>query len=58
MKMRPAMATARAVTIVVILWGTAMPAHAQSGFETEPVLNAKDLATPELLQGPHFTVDP
>ena len=35
-----------------------MPARAESGYEQEPVLNAKDLATPELLSGPHFTVDP
>jgi hypothetical protein len=28
------------------------------GYEAEPVLAAKDLATPELLTGPHFTVDP
>jgi len=43
----------------LILAGSAV-AHAQAppGYETEPVLNAKDLATPELLQGPHFTVDP
>src|SRR6266568_6809505 len=33
-------------------------AQAPTGYETEPVLNAKDLAVPELLQGPHFTVDP
>lgn len=32
--------------------------QAPPGYELEPVLNAKDLATPELLQGPHFTVDP
>ena len=38
--------------------GTAvMTARAQSGFETEPVLKAKDLVAPELLKGPHFTVD-
>ena len=32
--------------------------QAPPGYEMEPVHNAKDLATPELLQGPHFTVDP
>jgi len=32
-------------------------AQAPSGYEAEPVLNAKDLATADLLQGPHFTVD-
>src|SRR5467141_2490708 len=43
----------------ILLTGSAM-AHAQApaaGYEPEPVLNAKDLATPELLKGPHFTVD-
>ncbi len=33
-------------------------AQAPAGYEQEPVLNAKDLAVPELLEGPHFTVDP
>jgi hypothetical protein len=37
-------------------WGTV--AHAQSGFETPPVLQASELAPPYLLQGPTFTVDP
>jgi hypothetical protein len=37
-------------------WGTV--AHAQSGFETPPVLSASELAPPYLLQGPTFTVDP
>ncbi len=32
-------------------------AQAPAGYEAEPVLDAKDLATPELLKGPHFTVD-
>ena len=31
--------------------------RAQSGFEAEPVLKATDLVAPELLKGPHFTVD-
>jgi hypothetical protein len=46
--------------LVSIVMGSAVT-HAQApaaGYETEPVLNAKDLAVPELLQGPHFTVDP
>ena len=52
-----------AITVVAIVASMAMGSavtHAQApaGYETEPVLNAKDLATPELLQGPHFTVDP
>jgi hypothetical protein len=42
----------------ITLMGGAVAAQAPSGYETEPVLNAKDLATPELLKGPHFTVDP
>ena len=58
MKSPTAVAIARASAIVLILWGTAMPARAEPGYEQEPVLNAKDLATPELLSGPHFTVDP
>ena len=47
------------IAAVVILMGSAAT-HAQAppGYELEPVLNAKDLATPEVLQGPHFTVDP
>ena len=52
-----------AITVVAVVASMAMGSavtHAQTpvGYETEPVLNAKDLATPELLQGPHFTVDP
>jgi hypothetical protein len=37
--------------------GTMTTVRAQSGFETEPVLKATDLVAPELLKGPHFTVD-
>jgi hypothetical protein len=49
--------TALAAMIVLIL-GTAGPtARAQTGFETEPVLRAKDLVAAELLKGPNFTVD-
>src|SRR6266481_4125235 len=33
-------------------------AQAPAGYEQEPVLDAKDLAVPELLKRPHFTVDP
>src|SRR6266481_7079345 len=46
-------------TVTSMLAGSA-PTHAQApvGFEAEPVLNAKDLAVPELLKGPHFTVNP
>src|ERR1700682_4188643 len=46
--------------VASIVTGSAVT-HAQgpaAGYETEPVLNAKDLAVPELLQGPHFTVNP
>jgi hypothetical protein len=43
--------------IILVASGVAQ-AQAPSGYEKEPVLNAKDLAAPELLQGPHFTVDP
>jgi len=49
--------TALAAATLLITGGTGRPAHAQSGFEKEPVLNAKDLVGPELLKGPYFTVD-
>jgi hypothetical protein len=53
-----------AITVLTILVSMVMGSavtHAQApaaGYEAEPVLNAKDLAVPELLKGPHFTVDP
>ena len=58
MKIRSAyLATLAAITVLIT--GSALTgALAQSGFEPEPVLNAKDLSAPELLKGPHFTVDP
>src|SRR5262249_36557845 len=46
-----------AMITLIIMGATVMTARAQSGFETEPVLKAKDLVAPELLKGPHFTVD-
>jgi hypothetical protein len=55
--MKMAMAALAAVT-VVLSGGAAVRAQAPAGYEVEPVLNAKDLAVPELLSGPHFTVDP
>jgi hypothetical protein len=45
-------------TALILAGGWTAHAQAPAGYETEPVLNAKDLATPELLKGPHFTVDP
>jgi hypothetical protein len=45
-------------TVLILAGGWAAHAQAPAGYETEPVLNAKNLATPELLKGPHFTVDP
>ena len=52
------MAITGSVMAAVIFVGGAMAwAQAPAGYETEPVLSAKDLATPELLKGPHFTVD-
>src|SRR6266481_6643080 len=46
-------------TVTSMIVGSAVThAQAPTGYETEPVLNAKDLAVPELLKGPHFTVDP
>ena len=44
--------------ILILVGGWVAHAQAQASYETEPVLNAKDLATPDLLKGPHFTVDP
>ncbi len=54
------MAVARAVlagAMILVASGVAQ-AQAPSGYEKEPVLSAKALAAPELLKGPHFTVDP
>jgi hypothetical protein len=54
--MRMALAVlAGAITLVA---SGVSQAQGPSGYEKEPVLNAKDLAGPELLTGPHFTVDP
>jgi len=55
--MRTAIA-ALMTTVLILVGGWVAQAQAPASFEAEPVLNAKDLATPELLQGPHFTVDP
>ena len=55
------MKTAKAALVgmaLILLGGGTAHAQAPAGYETEPVLNAKDLAVPELLKGPHFTVDP
>ncbi len=53
------MKTAIAPVVAAMFFGFAVAgAQAPSGYEQEPVLDAKDLATPELLSGPHFTVDP
>ena len=49
---------ALAAMVVMVTGSVDARAQAPAGYETEPVLNAKDLATPELLSGPHFTVDP
>ncbi len=48
---------ALATATVLILGSAVMTAQAQSGFEPEPVLKATDLVAPELLKGPHFSVD-
>jgi hypothetical protein len=55
--LRTAIATLM-TTALILVSGWAAHAQPAASFETEPVLNAKDLATPELLKGPHFTVDP
>ena len=54
------MALMRTALAGAILLAASGAAHAQapSGYEAEPVLNARDLAAPDLLKGPHFTVDP
>lgn len=44
--------------MIVLGEGVAARAQPPSPYESEPVLLAKDLAGPELLKGPHFTVDP
>jgi hypothetical protein len=46
-----------ALAIVSVLSTGTTTAGAQSGFETEPVLRAQDLAAAEILKGPRFTVD-
>ena len=59
-------ARARGVAAVLVLTaamlfpdgGLGPVAQAPSGFETPPVLPASELAPPELLQGPTFTVAP
>jgi hypothetical protein len=58
MKIGSACIAALAAIAVLMAGSTGKGALAQSGFESEPVLNASDLAAPELLKGPHFTVDP
>src|SRR5262245_46642923 len=49
--------TALVTAAVLMTGGTGTIALAQSGFESEPVLRASNLAVPELLKGPRFTVD-
>jgi len=49
--------TVALATASVLIMGTLTTVRAQSGFEAEPVLKATDLVAPELLKGPHFTVD-
>lgn len=55
--MKSTIATLSAAAVMLI-GGTATQAQAPSGYEPEPVLQAKDVAAAELLKGPHFTVDP
>jgi hypothetical protein len=54
------MVTIRAIFAgaILLVGSSAAQAQAPSGYEKEPVLNAKDLAAPELLKGAHFTVEP
>ena len=51
------MILALAMLTVLVPGRAVTSAHAQSGFQQEPVLQAKDLVAAELLKGPHFTVD-
>jgi hypothetical protein len=46
-----------AVMTVLVMGTLVMTAGAQTGYEAEPVLKAKDLVAADLLKGPHFTVD-
>ena len=50
--LRSIIAAVAALTVV-----GAAHAAAETGFEAEPVLRARDLVAPELLKGPRFTVD-
>jgi len=45
-------------TAILLVAGSAAQAQAPAGYEREPVFNAQDLAGPDLLKGPHFTIDP
>ena len=47
-----------AIVMALGMGPTVVSVHAQSGFEKEPVLQAKDLVAQGLLKGPHYTVDP
>ena len=47
-----------ALIIVLAIVSVTAPAWAQSGYEVEPVLQAKNLLAPDLLQSPLFTVSP
>jgi hypothetical protein len=48
---------ALAVVTTIAVGGAGTAVHSASGFEKNPVFQAKDLVAPELLKGPHFTVD-
>ena len=54
--MKPVIAVLAMLTVLVI-GAAATTARAQSAYEKDPVLKAKDLVAPELLKGPNFTVD-
>jgi hypothetical protein len=47
-----------AATALILIARAVTQAQAPAGYETEPVLNAKDLAAADLLKGPHYAVDP
>jgi hypothetical protein len=52
-------ASTSALVAAIFWWGGQMDmvAQAQAPFETPPVLPASELAPPDLLQGPMYTVD-
>ena len=55
--MKPVISVVATMTVLV-MGSLVLTAHAQSGYQPEPVLQARDLVATELLKGPHYTVGP